>query len=380
MELPSSDPAVASLLLERARLVQAREAARLRPGSAGGRASGNPPANDRAGLERVANQFEALFYHQLIRSLRETVPDNSFWGQSSGTKIYQQIHDQTLADRLAEGGGLGIADLIVRQFAGSVDPELEASGPPPSRPALPHLAARHLPPAQAAPPGALPSSPAEVAPLATPAAPTAPVTPAGPDGEAAEPAAPTVPATPAATALATSDGRGVAAYRREALAGERLAGLSRLRERAESLGGAAADSFARWQDELAAAAEAADVDPALLLAVMVRESGGDPDAVSPAGARGLMQLMPGTAREVGVTDHGDPRQNLHGGARYLARMLRRFGGDLDLALAAYNAGPGAVDAAGRRIPAYPETQRYVRAVRQLAASLGAGSGTELDKD
>jgi soluble lytic murein transglycosylase-like protein len=93
-----------------------------------------------------------------------------------------------------------------------------------------------------------------------------------------------------------------------------------------------------------------------------------------------MQLMPGTAREVGVTDASDPAQNLQGGAAYLARMLRRYDGDVDLALAAYNAGPGAVDAAGRQIPDYPETQRYVAAVKDLARRLGAGIGTDLDAD
>ena len=103
------------------------------------------------------------------------------------------------------------------------------------------------------------------------------------------------------------------------------------------------------------------VDPALLDALVAEESAYDPNARSRAGAMGLSQLMPGTARELGVADPFDPAQNLRGGAKYLAQMLQRFG-DLRLALAAYNAGPGAVEKAGLAVPPYRETQEYVERV------------------
>ena len=106
-----------------------------------------------------------------------------------------------------------------------------------------------------------------------------------------------------------------------------------------------------------------NLDPKLLHAIAKVESNYNPRAVSPKGALGVMQLIPSTARLVGVSDPFDPRENIHGGARYLRYLLDRFG-DLTLALAAYNAGPKAVEAYGG-IPPYAETQRYVRSVLSL---------------
>lgn len=112
------------------------------------------------------------------------------------------------------------------------------------------------------------------------------------------------------------------------------------------------------------AASEAGVDPALFEALVAVESSFDPNARSRAGAMGLSQLMPGTARELGVSNPFDPMQNLRGGATYLSRMLQRFGGDVKMALAAYNAGPGAVEKFGG-IPPYSETQKYVDRVSAL---------------
>lgn len=107
------------------------------------------------------------------------------------------------------------------------------------------------------------------------------------------------------------------------------------------------------------AARTAGVDPHLVKAVAWAESAFRADAVSPKGAMGVMQLMPATAIQYGVDDPFDAVQSLQGGSRLLRDLLQRYGGEIPLALAAYNAGPGAVDRAGRRIPNYPETQAYV---------------------
>jgi len=104
------------------------------------------------------------------------------------------------------------------------------------------------------------------------------------------------------------------------------------------------------------------VDPRLLAAVARRESAWRPDAVSSVGACGVMQLMPATAKYLGVTNVFDARENVFGGARYLRTLLDTFHGDLDLTLAAYNAGPGAVQRY-KGVPPFPETRAYVAAVR-----------------
>ena len=103
------------------------------------------------------------------------------------------------------------------------------------------------------------------------------------------------------------------------------------------------------------------VDAGLVRAVVEAESAYSPCAVSPVGAMGLMQLMPATAESLQVTDPYDPNQNITAGTQYLKQMLERYGGDIAKALAAYNAGPARVDAAGG-VPPIPETQEYVRKI------------------
>src|SRR5438105_7595162 len=121
-----------------------------------------------------------------------------------------------------------------------------------------------------------------------------------------------------------------------------------------------------FQDMITSAAQKYGIRPALLAAVVKQESNFNPNAKSGVGAKGLTQLMDATARGLGVTDPFDPAQSLDGGARFLGGLLKQFKGNESLALAAYNAGPGAVQKYGG-IPPYQETQRYVPKVLGYAA-------------
>jgi len=124
----------------------------------------------------------------------------------------------------------------------------------------------------------------------------------------------------------------------------------------------------QWDNYIEQAASATGVDSNYIRAMMRAESSGDPNALSSAGALGLMQFIPSTAREYGLRVDGeiderrDPKKAIMAGARYFADLLERYDGDHDLAVAAYNAGPGAVDKYGA-IPPFAETQNHVRVVR-----------------
>ncbi len=131
-------------------------------------------------------------------------------------------------------------------------------------------------------------------------------------------------------------------------------------------------SLAQWREHIRQAADKYRLPEALLLAVMAVESNFDQQALSEKGAMGLMQLMPGTAKDMYVSDAWDPAQNIEGGARYLRILANQYGGDMVRTLAAYNAGPEAVRRAGGAVPGIPETQEYVKKVVALYHSFKAG--------
>jgi soluble lytic murein transglycosylase-like protein len=167
----------------------------------------------------------------------------------------------------------------------------------------------------------------------------------------------------------SNDSRAITAYRffgdiREALVSLRSTRVLAFRPFGSAIYNSQANVTAPAQlaSYIQEAARQHQVDPRLVAAIARRESAFNPNAVSAVGACGVMQLMPATAKYLGVTNVFDARQNIFGGARYLRTLLDTFHGDLDLALAAYNAGPGAVAKFGG-VPPYRETQSYVAAVR-----------------
>lgn len=127
-----------------------------------------------------------------------------------------------------------------------------------------------------------------------------------------------------------------------------------------------------YDDLIAEAAEKYNLDPRMIRAVMQTESGFNPLAVSPVGAIGLMQLMPEVAAELGADDPMDPRQNIMAGSRYLRQLLTAHRGNVKLALASYNAGPGNV-AKYRAVPPFKETRNYVKKVTGLLAEARASN-------
>lgn len=124
-----------------------------------------------------------------------------------------------------------------------------------------------------------------------------------------------------------------------------------------------------FSTEIQSASRFNSVDESLIRAIIHAESAYQPDAQSPKGAQGLMQLMPATQMELDVSDPFDPQENIQGGARYLSQLLAQFNGDYELAAAAYNAGPNAVNKYGG-IPPYDETKEYVRRVKILYRRYG----------
>ena len=137
------------------------------------------------------------------------------------------------------------------------------------------------------------------------------------------------------------------------------------------------DRMQAYDDLIVEHAHLNNVRPSLVRAVVQVESGFNPRAYSPKGAMGLMQLMPATAREFGVRNAFDPVENVRGGVAYLRQLLDRYDGNEQLALAAYNAGPGAVDKHGQAIPPYRETRDYVSKVNGIAGDAPKTGRTKL---
>lgn len=284
------------------------------------------PGPEAEKIRDAARQFEALFLAYLYQTMRETVPASPFSEGQSGS-MYEEMFTPSLGDNMAKGGGIGLAELMVKHF--------EAGGARTAAAALRNVRAEDIPPGgRSSVTGALGGGYRSDV------------------GHSALPGA-FAPAAP-------NSGLQAAPADRTAVAAPQI-GRKKMPELADNV-----------RQALDRAAEQTGVDRDLLQAVVVIESGGNPQAESHRGARGLMQLMAGTARELGVTNIFDPGENVLAGARYLKRMLVAHGGDERLALAAYNAGPGNVRRHGG-VPPFPETQKYIERVLDIRKRLGGSA-------
>jgi soluble lytic murein transglycosylase-like protein len=155
----------------------------------------------------------------------------------------------------------------------------------------------------------------------------------------------------------------------QGISGQGLPDFPSHKARAKTISVDQAEKLAKYSPLIKNAAIKHNVPIELICGVILKESGGNPKAVSPAGARGLMQLMPQTARRFGVRNSFDPAQNIDGGTKYLRFLLDRFNGNVELTLAGYNAGEQNVAKYGNRVPPFAETQNYVPDVLGYAQAM-----------
>lgn len=275
---------------------------------------------EKAKLRKATNEFEAFFKYQMLKTMRQTIPEdpsseNLPLGNDGGKETFTDMFDMEIA-RAGAGGRRSLSDILYKsmeklveaRFAGEMRktakaPVVESTQPRPVIPALKRMA--------------IPKQPKPIQIISKP--------------ETLK-----LPSKPLETESPTA----------------RLKGL---------------ESFQRHIDE--AAAENS-LDSALIASVIHAESGGNPKAVSPAGAKGLMQLVDSTAQKYGVTDAFNPAENIRAGSRFLKHLLDKYK-DVKLALAAYNAGPGNVDRFGG-IPPFKETRAYVAKVTSLMKNAQTG--------
>ncbi len=257
---------------------------------------------------KVAQGFESMFVHMLMKQMKSSMldkedgqSDTSFFGDS----VLSGYADLQFADYAARKGGLGIAEMVYSHLTGGAQLPLTTE--------------------QAVVSGKRTRRAAE---LQTPDA----------NNKESMKARTFDHAASAATPLSSVRGNFLDNV------------IDRLRP---------------YERIIAAASQQHKVPTSLIKGVIAAESAGKADALSPAGAKGLMQLMDGTAGDLGVSDSFDPEQNIRGGTRYLQQMLGRFDGKRELALAAYNAGPGNVEKYGG-VPPFPETKAYIKNVARYA--------------
>ena len=273
----------------------------------------------KARLQRAVKEFESVMVGYMLKSMRQSMPKEDMFGDSYGGEMMEGMFDGELAGYVSRGSNLGLGEMLYKEITGEDLPRTKA----------PVVAGQKLqaPVVRASVTGAEARSTSD--PVQTPAEILRNVP---------------VPAPPPQSAPAR---REETMERPIAGTGTVTAPPDTVQRRLEALNPIIRD-----------AADTTGVNASLLKAVIATESAARTDARSSRNAKGLMQLIDSTAAAMGVQNVWDPRQNVQGGARYLGQMMDRFDGNLEHALASYNAGPGAV-AKHKGVPPYRETQAYI---------------------
>jgi soluble lytic murein transglycosylase-like protein len=307
------------------------------------RSSADKPLDgpERQRLQKAAREFEAVFVAYMFKSMRGSVEKSGLLGEGFGGGMMDSLLDMELGRQMSRTSSFGLAEMLWRKVTGEPFPRQDAPAAKGSaRPATVPAASKGTPPEESRSVRSAASMPA----AATTAA-AAPAT-AGPDGQLKPPV---ITSAPADRPLRFVTGHVIA------------------------------DRVNTYAPLIREASEKHGVDENLIKAVIATESAGNPKARSSADAKGLMQLIDSTARSMGVRNSWSPRENILGGAKYLQQMLSRFEGNVEQALASYNAGPGAVEKYGG-IPPFRETREYVGRVMEYLKIFGQDGETEDGED
>jgi Rod binding domain-containing protein len=286
-------------------------------------------------LKKACQDFESIFIYYMLKSMRTSDSKTNLFGKGLGSDIFMQMFDEGLADKMAASGQLNIAGAMFSKYAAMVGGENN----PVSQSLKPRgggieRVSREATSSQTV------SSTNEVK--------SVEISRVIPDPQLAVPdtkmtSPPVSIDAPRADATAVAD---------KYFIGSPTVSNKTARMKAK---------VDQYDDIIADAASANKVDPNLVKAVILQESGGNPRAISAKGAKGLMQIMDATAKMLGVTDPFDIKQNIEGGVKYLAQLINKFEGNIQKALAAYNAGPAAVQKYDG-VPPYDETTDFVNSV------------------
>ena len=301
-------------------------------------------------LKKACQNFEAIFISYMLKTMHQESEKSSLFGEGLGSDIYKEMFDEKLAEQMSESGQMKIGDIMYKQYAPLVRASEAAKG------------LKKTPTIEDKPTPAVDASNIRRSGSGS-------VSDEKPDNSVQEIrrsalkdlngvriSEPDKPVLPQAKDAAKPD--------ISTTAGARLVVPAEKPDKTSEISRPVAQKtqstslLSKFEDLIAEAAEKFGIEPALLRAVMQHESGGNPNAVSPDGAKGLMQLVDGTAKMMGVVDPFNPVENIMGGAKYISQLWDKFGGDLKKVIASYNAGPGAVEKFNG-VPPYRETQNYV---------------------